>query len=66
MTDNRISINENRLKTITMLAKRSMDLLVNGDKDDILSKPTTGGELKTFNSDLDDVILVKLRKKFGL
>jgi len=66
MIDNRTTVNENRLNMITKLAKRSMDMLVNDDKDDVLSKPNTGGELKSFNSDLDDIIVVKLRKKFGL
>lgn len=66
MTDNRQTINENRLKTIATLAKRSMDLLVNDDKDDILSKPKSNSELKSFNSDLNDVIMVKMRKRFGL
>lgn len=66
MLDNRITVNQNKLEMITKLAKRSMDMLVNGDKNDLLSKPNNGSNLKSFNSDLDDIIVVKLRNKFGL
>ena len=66
MTDNKKAVNESRLNTIVKLAKRSMDMLVSDTNDELLIKPKSSQDLTAFNSDLDDVITVKLRKKIGL
>lgn len=59
--------NKKALSTLVKVASVTLDRIINSnDANDILVKPKTAVELDKFNSDMDDILLARLRNKFKL
>lgn len=65
-SDNRIAINEKRLALIETVTKRTMGLLIHQADSGVFKTVENTESYKEFQSNLDDIIASRLRKKFKL
>jgi len=59
-------MNYDKLSAIVKIIKLTADNLVNKEVDGVLKKPTTIAESERFNSNLNTLIVSRLRKNFGV
>ena len=64
--ENRAVINESALNKIGKLVKSATSILVSGEVEGILKKPTSSREIEEFNGTVNEILLSKLRKKLGV
>ena len=59
-------INTDKLLSIVKVIKLTTDNLINKEVDGILKRPTTQSELEKFQSNIDLLIIDRLKKNFGV
>jgi len=58
--------NEAKLKLITNVVKKSIDILVNSEVEGVLKRPKSTTELELFTTSVNGIITNKLRSKLGV
>jgi len=62
----RVNINEGRLEIVSKLITQTVDRVISGEVEGVLTKPKTVKELDIFNDTIKDIILTKITKRLGV